>query len=340
MPPGWLCFASRRRPSRGFATGGSGFRRSKRRSAAADGDACGQSCFRAAQSPGRAGGAGGGRAARVWLLRAPFARARQTLRRASRRRRPLPARRSSGAGHGDLLRDLRTRAGPLSEAWAGPAGPVRREGCIRGFRSSPACRMREAGPVRRAGRAQRKAGSRPSGKPQRAVPARPERGATLRHRPRPELAMIFITLLLPTFLVALLTSFIVARLFNRPVGVVLQRLVGDPLHLAWQRYVIFAIFVVGLSSGVELHKIEAYLQPIAPAAEAPPLPPLNADRIALEIYRTVIATVQGIAWMLLLVFLVLLIAYAIVRSSELKAAAMRPRESSSETAAGERPPAA
>lgn len=150
--------------------------------------------------------------------------------------------------------------------------------------------------------------------------------------------MIFITLLLPTFLVALLTSFIVARLFDRPIGVVLQRLVGDPLHLAWQRYVIFAIFVVGLSSGVELHKIEAYLQPIAPAAEAPPLPPLNADRIALEIYRTVIATVQGIAWMLLLVFLVLLIAYAIVRSSELKAAAMRPRESSSETAAGERPP--
>lgn len=152
--------------------------------------------------------------------------------------------------------------------------------------------------------------------------------------------MIFITLLLPTFLVALLTSFIVARLFDRPIGVVLQRLVGDPLHLAWQRYVIFAIFVVGLSSGVELHKIEAYLQPIAPAPEAPPLPPLNADRIALEIYRTVIATVQGIAWMLLLVFLVLLIAYAIVRSSELKAAAMRPRESSSETAAGERPPAA
>lgn len=145
--------------------------------------------------------------------------------------------------------------------------------------------------------------------------------------------MIFITLLLPTFLVALLTSFIVARLFDRPIGVVLQRLVGDPLHLAWQRYVIFAIFVVGLSSGVALHKIEAYLQPIAPAAEAPPPPPLNADRFALEIYRTVIATVQGIAWMLLLVFLVLLIAYAIVRSSELKAAAMRPRESSSETAA-------
>lgn len=138
--------------------------------------------------------------------------------------------------------------------------------------------------------------------------------------------MLFLTLLLPTFLAALLTSFLIARLFDQRIGGVLQRLVGDPLHLAWQRYVVFAIYVVGLSSGVELHKIEAYLGPLAVVGETPPPSPpvLDADRIALELYRTVIHTLQGIAWMLLLVFLVLLIAYAIVRSSELKAAALRP----------------
>ncbi len=138
--------------------------------------------------------------------------------------------------------------------------------------------------------------------------------------------MVVLTLLLPTFLVALLICFLIARLFQARIGAVFARLVGEPLHLAWQRYVVFAIYVVGLSSGVELEKIEAYVRPPLPTAETPPLT-LDADRIALELYRTVIETLQGIAWMLLLVFLVLLIVYAIVRSSELKAAAMRPRES-------------
>lgn len=138
--------------------------------------------------------------------------------------------------------------------------------------------------------------------------------------------MVVLTLLLPTFLVALLICFLVARIFQARIGAVFARLVGEPLHLAWQRYVVFAIYVVGLSSGVELHKIEAYVHPPLPAAETPPLT-LDADRIALELFRAVIETLQGIAWMLLLVFLVLLIAFAIVRSSELKAAVMRPRES-------------
>jgi hypothetical protein len=40
---------------------------------------------------------------------------------------------------------------------------------------------------------------------------------------------------------------------------------------------------------------------------------LNAERWVLEIYRTLIACLQGIAWMYLVVFVVALIAYVIVR---------------------------
>jgi hypothetical protein len=43
---------------------------------------------------------------------------------------------------------------------------------------------------------------------------------------------------------------------------------------------------------------------------------LNADRWTLEVYRTVIGTLQAIAWLLLVVFVFLLIAYVVARGLE------------------------
>ena len=45
---------------------------------------------------------------------------------------------------------------------------------------------------------------------------------------------------------------------------------------------------------------------------------LTPERWVLEVYRTVIETLQGIAWMLLAFFVVALLAYVMVRLSELK----------------------
>jgi hypothetical protein len=45
---------------------------------------------------------------------------------------------------------------------------------------------------------------------------------------------------------------------------------------------------------------------------------LTAEAWTLEIYRTVIGTLQSLAWMLLLVFVFALIAFVIVRAFELK----------------------
>jgi hypothetical protein len=47
---------------------------------------------------------------------------------------------------------------------------------------------------------------------------------------------------------------------------------------------------------------------------------LNADRWVLEIYRTLIGTLQGNAWLLLVFFVAALIAYVIVRGFELRRA--------------------
>lgn len=51
---------------------------------------------------------------------------------------------------------------------------------------------------------------------------------------------------------------------------------------------------------------------------------LTTERWVLEVYRTIIEALQGIAWMLLAFFVVVLLAYVVVRLSELKRAAAAP----------------
>ena len=55
---------------------------------------------------------------------------------------------------------------------------------------------------------------------------------------------------------------------------------------------------------------------------------LNAERWLLEVYRTIIETLQSLAWMYLLVFIFALIAYVIVRGFELKNSAISPTKES------------
>ena len=59
---------------------------------------------------------------------------------------------------------------------------------------------------------------------------------------------------------------------------------------------------------------------------------LTTERWVLEVYRTIIETLQGIAWMLLAFFVIALLAYVVVRLSEMKRTATpRAEESGVET---------
>ena len=126
---------------------------------------------------------------------------------------------------------------------------------------------------------------------------------------------MFITLLLVTFGIAVLVSFGVAALFRNSLRTILNRILSPELVFAWYRYITFAIYVVGVSGGVRIWELEKY---ITPRSEQEGMIVLNSDRWLLEMYRTVIATLQSVAWMLLVVFAVALIAYVIVRGQELK----------------------
>lgn len=126
---------------------------------------------------------------------------------------------------------------------------------------------------------------------------------------------MFVTLLIVTFLIALAVSFIVARIFDRPLRQILGRLIAEELSVAWHRYIVFAVYVVGVSGGVRIWNLEQYILPRP--NDQPPLV-LDANRWTLEVYRTVIGTLQSIAWLLLVFFVFALLAYVIMRGMELR----------------------
>jgi len=128
---------------------------------------------------------------------------------------------------------------------------------------------------------------------------------------------MFLTLLLVTFAISVAASLLVAAMFARPIDAILRRIIADEISMAWLRYMKFAILVVGVSAGVRIYELEKYVSPARSDKESRILE-LTQDRWVLEIYRTVIEALQGIAWLLLVFFVFALVAYVIVRIAGMK----------------------
>lgn len=128
---------------------------------------------------------------------------------------------------------------------------------------------------------------------------------------------MFLTLLLVTLIISFAVSAIVSAVFSRPIEGILKRIIADEISSAWHKYLKFAILVVGVSAGVRIYDLEKYITPLRYGKEERIIE-LTQDRWILELYRTIIETLQGIAWMLLVFFVFALIAYVIVRLAELR----------------------
>lgn len=137
---------------------------------------------------------------------------------------------------------------------------------------------------------------------------------------------MFLFLIFATFVDALVVSFVVMWLFTKPIDGVLRRIIADEISAAWSKYMKFAILVVGVSSGVQLHELERYINPTPGGREVQSTASLSFDRWIFELYRSGIETLQGIAWMLLLFFVFALIAYVIVRIGEMRSEQNTPKE--------------
>lgn len=122
-----------------------------------------------------------------------------------------------------------------------------------------------------------------------------------------------IGLLLSTFLVSFAVATVVVLAFRRPIDSILQRVIGEEISTAWSRYLLFTIYVFGIGGGVRVWQVERYLEPEGSPGR---LLTLNADRWVLEIYQTIIGTLQAVAMLLFFFFLVALIALVIVRGLE------------------------
>jgi len=126
-----------------------------------------------------------------------------------------------------------------------------------------------------------------------------------------------ISLLVVNFAVAALMSALVVMLFKKPISNILQKLVQDDIYLAWARYLVFAIYVVGISGGVRVWELEKYLSPgkEGPNGERVVLQ-LTSERWVIEVYQTIIGSLQSSIWMLLVFFIFALIAYVVVKGFE------------------------
>ena len=126
---------------------------------------------------------------------------------------------------------------------------------------------------------------------------------------------MFLSLLGVTFLIALVVSFLLARIFTNPMGTILRRIIAEEISGAWLKYLKFVVYVVGISSGVRIWELEKYITPPA-GRDNPQIVALNGERWVFEVYRTVIGTLQGVAWMLLVFFVFALLAYVLVKRRE------------------------
>lgn len=136
---------------------------------------------------------------------------------------------------------------------------------------------------------------------------------------------MFVILLLVTLLISVGISFAVIVAFSRPINAILYRIIADAVSAAWLKYMKFAILVVGISSGVRVREYEQYLAPARWDRGAHPAE-LTAERWLLELYRTAIDTLQGIAWMLLVFFMFALLALVILRFAERRLGEQRDRD--------------
>jgi hypothetical protein len=106
----------------------------------------------------------------------------------------------------------------------------------------------------------------------------------------------------------------VAWLFAKPIDGILHRFLGDRISATLSKYLRFATVVVGISAGTRVRPLEEYIA--APSYNKADLrAALTQEFWALELYRTFVATLQGIALMFFVVAVVAIIALVIVRKT-------------------------
>ncbi len=108
--------------------------------------------------------------------------------------------------------------------------------------------------------------------------------------------MDFLLLLVVTLGIAIVVSAIVVRFFRGPMDKIFMRIIGEEVAEAWRKFLTFALLMVGISSRVQIWNLERFVMPVSEDQLRPILTP---EYRGLEIYRTIMGTLGGMAWALL-----------------------------------------
>jgi hypothetical protein len=128
---------------------------------------------------------------------------------------------------------------------------------------------------------------------------------------------MFVVLFLATFLLAFGISNGVAWAGKEPIEGILQHFFSLNVTAAMSKYLRLAIVLIGVSSGARIRILEEYIA-ASPANKLQMADALSQEYWVLELYRTSIAALEGILWLLLLFSLIVFAAYWIMRKSAVK----------------------
>ena len=128
---------------------------------------------------------------------------------------------------------------------------------------------------------------------------------------------MIVTLFLVSFILAAGLATGVAWLSKDPIEVILHRFLAAHISVALSKYLRFAIIVVGTASGTRVAALEQYIGAES-YNKAAITAALTQEAWILELYRTVVATLEGIVWLLLVVAFFVLLAILIIRKGNMK----------------------
>ena len=125
---------------------------------------------------------------------------------------------------------------------------------------------------------------------------------------------MFVVLFLVTLVVALIVSYIIAKASSYPIENVLNHFFASHLSAAFAKYLQLAIVLVGVCAGTRARALQDYIS--APDYnKRVMLEQLTQEFWVMELYRTVVGTLEGILWLMFLFALVVIVAVAIMRKN-------------------------
>jgi hypothetical protein len=149
-----------------------------------------------------------------------------------------------------------------------------------------------------------------------------------------EFHRMFVALFVVSFVLALTLSVIAAWISREAIDSILRRFVRDAaVRAGFEKYIRFAIVAVGISAGTRVRALQEYIA--APDWNKAALTAALTQEVwVIETYRTIVGTLEGIAWLLLACIFAALIAPVILRMAKLEPPKtgdelQKPRESNS-----------